>query len=33
MTIYKLDYFLDGDLDEIIDGLITSDRAAKMQAF
>ena len=33
MTIYKLDYFLDGDLDESIDGLITSDRAAKMQAF
>ena len=33
MTIYKLDYFLDGDLDEIIDGLITSDQAEKMKNF
>lgn len=33
MTIYKLDNFLDGDLDEIIDGLITSDQAEKMKAF
>ena len=33
MTIYKLDTFLDGDLDEIIDGLITSDQAEKMKAF
>lgn len=32
LTIYKLDSFLDGDLDEIIDGLITSDQAEKMQA-
>ena len=32
VTVYKLDYFLDGDLDEIIDGLITSDRAEKLQA-
>ena len=30
MTIYKLDSFLDGDIDEIIDGLITSDQAEKM---
>lgn len=33
VTIYKLDYFLDGDLDEIIDGLITSDQAEKMKNF
>ena len=33
MTIYKLDNFLDGDLDEIIDGLITSDQAEKMKNF
>ncbi len=33
VTIYKLDYFLDGDLDEIIDGLITSDQADKMRLF
>ena len=33
VTIYKLDNFLDGDLDEIIDGLITSDQAEKMKAF
>ncbi len=33
MTIYKLDNFLDGDIDEIIDGLITSDQAEKMKDF
>lgn len=33
MTIYKLDYFLDGDIDEIIDGLITTDQAEKMKNF
>ncbi|MDD2484095.1 MAG: peptide chain release factor 1 [Eubacteriales bacterium] len=33
MTIYKLDYFMDGDIDEIIDGLITSDQAEKMKNF
>lgn len=33
VTLYKLDYFLDGDLDEIIDGLITSDQAEKMKNF
>ncbi|MFV0516091.1 MAG: peptide chain release factor 1 [Aminipila sp.] len=31
LTLYKLDYFLDGDLDDIIDGLITSDQAEKMK--
>ena len=33
MTLYKLDNFLDGDIDEIIDGLITNDQAEKMKAF
>lgn len=31
VTLYKLDAFLDGDLDEIIDGLITTDQAEKMK--
>ena len=33
MTIYKLDTFLDGDIDEIVDGLITNDQAEKMKEF
>lgn len=33
MTLYKLDAILDGDIDEIIDGLITNDQAEKMKAF
>lgn len=33
MTIYKLDSFLDGDIDEIVDGLITNDQAEKMKNF
>ena len=33
MTIYKLDSFLDGEIDEIVDGLITSDQAEKMKDF
>ena len=33
LTLYKLDNILDGDIDEIIDGLITSDQAEKMKAF
>ena len=33
LTLYRLDAILDGDLDEIIDGLITSDRAEKMKNF
>lgn len=33
LTLYKLDSILDGDIDEIIDGLITSDQAEKMKAF
>ena len=31
MTIYKLDSFLHGDIDEIVDALITSDQAEKMK--
>lgn len=31
MTIYKLDYFLDGDIDEIVDALITSNQADKLK--
>lgn len=32
LTIYKLDSFLDGDIDEVIDALITADQAKKMKA-
>ncbi|MGI6737188.1 MAG: peptide chain release factor 1 [Anaerovoracaceae bacterium] len=32
-TIYKLENFLDGDMDEIIDGLITEDQAERMKEF
>ena len=31
MTLYKLDSFLDGEIDEIIDGMITNDQAEKMK--
>lgn len=31
LTIYKLDNFLNGDMDEIIDALITEEQARKMQ--
>ncbi|MBR0373075.1 MAG: peptide chain release factor 1 [Mogibacterium sp.] len=33
VTLYKLDTFLDGDIDEIVDGLITHDQAEKMKNF
>ena len=33
LTLYRLDSILDGDLDEIIDALITHDQAEKMKAF
>ena len=33
MTIYKLDSFLDGEIDEIVDGLITNDQTEKMKGF
>ena len=32
LTLYKLDSFLDGDLDEMIDSLITEDQTKKMSA-
>ena len=32
LTVYKLDSFLDGEINEMIDALITSDQAEKMQA-
>lgn len=32
VTLYKLDQFLNGDMDEIIEALITSDQAAKLAA-
>ncbi len=32
LTIYKLDQFLDGSMDEIIDALITADQTAKLSA-
>ena len=33
LTLYKLEQVLNGDLDEIIDALITHDQAEKMKAF
>ena len=33
LTLYKLDTIMDGDIDELIDNLITSDQAEKMKAF
>lgn len=33
LTLYRLDAILDGDLDEIIDALITHDQAEKMKNF
>ena len=32
LTLYKLDSFLNGDLDEVINALITADQAEKMKA-
>lgn len=32
LTLYRLDSFLDGDIDEVIDALITADQAEKMKA-
>ena len=31
LTLYKLDAFLDGDLDEVIDALVTADQAEKLK--
>lgn len=33
MTVYKLEAFLDGDIDEVVDALITHDQAEKMKNF
>ena len=33
LTIYTLDTFMNGDIDEVIEGLITADQAAKMSKF
>lgn len=33
LTLYKLDQFLDGDIEEAVDGLITADQAEKMKSF
>jgi peptide chain release factor 1 len=32
LTLYKLDAIVDGDLDEVMDALITTDQAEKLQA-
>lgn len=32
LTLYKLEQILNGDMDEVIDGLITADQAAKLNA-
>ena len=32
LTLYKLESFLDGDIDEMLDGLITADQAEKWKA-
>lgn len=31
LTLYKLDAVMDGDLDEIIDALVTADRAERLE--
>ena len=31
LTIYKIDQFMDGDLDEVIDGLATADQAERLK--
>ena len=32
LTLYKLDAVMDGDLDELIDALITADQAERLKA-
>ncbi len=32
LTLYKLDQVMNGDLEELIDGLVTADQAARLQA-
>ena len=31
LTLYKIDAIMDGDLDELIDALVTADQAEKLQ--
>jgi peptide chain release factor 1 len=31
MTLYKLEQFLNGDMDEMIDAIITADQAEKLR--
>ena len=31
LTLYKIDTVMDGDLDELIDALITADQAEKLK--
>ena len=31
-TLYKLDTFMNGDIEEVVNALITADQAEKMQA-
>ena len=33
LTIYKLDNFMNGEIDEVIEGLIIADQVAKMSKF
>ena len=32
LTLYKIDAILDGDLDELIDALVTADQAEKLKS-
>ena len=32
LTLYKLEQFINGDMDEVIDALITADTAEKLKA-
>jgi peptide chain release factor 1 len=33
LTLYKLPMFMDGDIDDVIDGLITNERAERMKEY
>ena len=32
LTLYKIDAIMDGELDELIDALVTADQARKLQS-
>ena len=32
LTLHKLDFVLNGELDEVVDALITADQSERMQA-